>query len=267
MSERGNPPLRDEDDDVAARVAAVLKIGAPLAVIFLAVGVGVLRGAPLAILVLAAGALAAVIALFWQSVRTLVGETPLSGADAFAIAAPRAEEEKKRAVLRALKDLEFERSVGKISEADYDQLVLQYRAEARSLLQQLDDSAKPRRDRVMDLVDQRLRRAGLGGVHEVRAVIRTADSKASTPGTAPVAAEPALAEPVVAERAEPIEAVDDAAVGSDDAEDEVAVVEPARATCPGCAASNEIDAAFCKKCGARMTSAGKSSGEADADAS
>src|SRR5690606_34598187 len=110
----------------------------------------------------AAGTLAAVIALFWQSVRTLVGETPLSGADAFALGAPRVEEEKKRAVLRALKDLEFERSVGKISEEDYRQLVATYRAEAKRLLQQLDEAQRPRRDRVAGLIEARLRSAGLG---------------------------------------------------------------------------------------------------------
>src|SRR5690606_17644433 len=65
--------------------------------------VGFIQGAPAAMLVLIAAALITVIALFWSSVRTLLGEAPLSGADAYAIAAPRAEEEQKQAVLRALK--------------------------------------------------------------------------------------------------------------------------------------------------------------------
>lgn len=273
-------PVADDDDDAAARIVAMLKIGAPLAVILLAIGVGIVRGAPLAILVLAAGALATVIALFWQSVRTLVGETPLSGADAFAIAAPRAEEEKKRAVLRALKDLEFERSVGKISSADYDQLVLSYRAEARSLLQQIDEGAKPRRDRVMALVDERLRRAGLGGeMGEVRARVVIADSQ-------PVAdEEPSERTAAREEAAEVASKAENETEGAseDDADDErsaegetrgaeespvegeiadeAAAKEPdVRPTCEACSTSNEPDAAFCKKCGAKMK------GEVAADA-
>lgn len=123
--------------------------------------VGFIQGAGAAILVLIAAALISVIALFWSSVRTLLGETPLSGADAFAIAAPRAEEEQKQAILRALKDLEFERSVGKISEADYVALVTKYRAEAKRLLRVIEEDSKPRRDRVEELVRNRLIEAGL----------------------------------------------------------------------------------------------------------
>lgn len=235
MSSEHRPPVPDEEDDVAARISSVLKLAAPVGVVLLAIGMGVARGAPLAILVLAAGALAAVIALFWQSVRTLVGETPLSGADAFAIAAPRAEEEKKRAVLRALKDLEFEKSVGKISAADYDELVLSYRAEARSLLQQLDAGAKPQRDRVLGLVDERLRQAGLaGGLEEARAP--KVPATAVTEATGPSAAE--------------LDPTDD------DGDSEAASAEEdsiPRATCAACSVSNEIDAAFCKKCGAKLT--------------
>src|SRR5262245_36056855 len=122
---------------------------------------GKLQGPPLAVLVLAAGALIGVITALWASLRALLGETPLSGADAYAIAAPRAEEEQKRAVLRALKDLEFERSVGKISEEDYGDLVAHYRSEAKRLLRVLDAEAQPRRAEVEDLVTRRLVEEGL----------------------------------------------------------------------------------------------------------
>src|SRR5262249_57017490 len=117
------------------------------------VAAGVLQGAPAVVLVLTAGALVSVIALFWASVRTLVGETPLSGADAYALGAPRAEEEKKRAVLRALKDLAFERSVGKISDEDYQALVAKYRAEAKRLLKAIEEDAGAERARVEPMLD------------------------------------------------------------------------------------------------------------------
>lgn len=153
----------DDEDERAVdeRITAYLKVGVPIGTLAGAMAAAYMQGAPAAVLVLAAGALVGAIAIFWSSVRTLVGETPLSGADAYALGAPRAEEEQKRAVLRALKDLEFERSVGKISEEDYQVLVAKYRNEAKRLLRALDESAQPERAKVEALVQKRLRREGL----------------------------------------------------------------------------------------------------------
>lgn len=122
---------------------------------------GVEFGPPVVVLLLAATALVGVVAAFWGSVRALIGETRLSGADAFAIGAPRAEEEQKRAVLRALKDLEFERSVGKISDEDYGVLVTRYREDAKRLLRLIDQASAEQRQRAEVLVDSRLRLAGV----------------------------------------------------------------------------------------------------------
>ncbi|MBK8251445.1 MAG: hypothetical protein IPK82_02105 [Polyangiaceae bacterium] len=132
-----------------------------VAVALLAIPAGLLQGAGAAMLVLIAAALISVIALFWNSVRTLLGETPISGADAYALAAPRAEEEQKQAVLRALKDVEFERSVGKITEEHYAELVTKYRAEAKRLLRTLDEAAGERREKVTRMVQKRLAAEGL----------------------------------------------------------------------------------------------------------
>src|SRR5262245_55702449 len=151
-------PRRTEFDP---QLGQALKLGAPIAVVLLTILAGWLQGPSAAILVLAGGALLAVIAVLWASIRTLVGETPLSGADAYALGAPRAEEEQKRAVLRALKDLEFERSVGKISDEDYAVLTAKYRGEAKRLLRVLEEEAQPRRERVEPMVVRRLRKEGL----------------------------------------------------------------------------------------------------------
>jgi ribosomal protein L40E len=137
------------------------KVGLPVAVVVLTLAAGAVLSAAAAILVLAASSLVAVIVIFWQSIRTLFGETALSAPDAYALGAPRAEEEQKQAVLRALKDLEFERSVGKISEEDYKALVAKYRAEAKRLLRLLDVEAQPGREHIEALVAKRLRREGL----------------------------------------------------------------------------------------------------------
>ena len=64
------------------------------------------------------------IALLWASVRTLAGDAPITLEEAIALASPSTVEEQKRAVLQALKDLEYERSIGKISEPDYEELVV-----------------------------------------------------------------------------------------------------------------------------------------------
>jgi hypothetical protein len=111
------------------------------------VALGWFFGAGMTILVYAGGTLVLVIALFWSSLRALLGETKLTGADAYVLAVPPAEEERKRALLRTLKDIEYEHSVGKISDADYKELSLRYREEAKLLLRVLDEQARPRRER------------------------------------------------------------------------------------------------------------------------
>src|SRR5689334_2162947 len=95
-------------------VAPVTVVGA------LAIGVAVGLGP--AFLVLAGGVLLGAVMLLWSSLGRLTGETPLTFDEAIGLAAPSAEEERKRSVVRALKDLDYERSVGKISEEDYADL-------------------------------------------------------------------------------------------------------------------------------------------------
>jgi hypothetical protein len=75
------------------------------------------------------------------------------------LGAPTAEEEQKRALLRALKDLEYERSVGKITPDDYQELATRYRAEAIALMQKLDEHLAPARARAEKLLQQRFAKA------------------------------------------------------------------------------------------------------------
>jgi hypothetical protein len=98
------------------------------------------------LLLLAFLALASAIAWLWSSLLALRSDSPLTLEEALSMVVPTAEEEKKQSVLRALKDLEYERVVGKISPDDYAALVARYRGEAKELLY---------------LIDQR-RAAGLG---------------------------------------------------------------------------------------------------------
>jgi hypothetical protein len=258
--ERESP--RHEPNDLEKKLAEYARVGLPALTVAIALTAGIVQGPASAILVLAGGALIGVIAIFWASVRTLLGETPLSGADAYALAAPRAEEERKRAVLRALKDLEFERSVGKISEEDYAELVARYRAEAKRLLREIDEEAQPRHERAAALVAKRLRREGLTGT----------DTGAPSPEKPVAETDEEPLEPTDADdessrdrkEAAPIARRDkskkrkkprDPAATEAPAATPAITPEAATRTCAECGTKNDPDAVFCKKCGARQEAA------------
>ena len=188
------------------RPASAVSWGAGIALVAI-VGIAFTLGFELAILALAGTVLVAVIALFWLSVRNLSGETPLSIDEALGLGAPTAAEEEKRAILRALKDLEFERSVGKISEQDYLEFSTRYRAEAKRLISAVDESLGPVQALAEELVSARLARAGL-------------EPDVQGPESSPPASAP-----------------------------------DAR-SCPSCKTDNDLDAVFCKRCGARFDEAG-----------
>jgi hypothetical protein len=228
---------------LAAAIPTLTVLGAAIA--------AMLQGAGAAIVVLAGGALAGAIAILWASVRTLLGEVPLSGADAYAFGAPGAEQEQKIAVVRALKDLELERSLGKISERDYRELVARYRAEAKHLLRLLDDRASPARARAEAIVHERLVRDGLADAArpsttrrlpsepmQEEAGRRNLSSGRDTerrhvPAQAPVASSARDVSPAV---------------------DATGPREGASSLCARCKKSNENGALFCNRCGARLGS-------------
>ncbi|WP_437926694.1 zinc ribbon domain-containing protein [Sorangium sp. So ce291] len=245
---------RGPDSPLERQIVHYARFGVPLATLVGAGVAGLVAGPPAAILVLAGGALVAVIAIFWASLRVLLGETPLSGADAYALGAPRTEEEQKQSVLRALKDLEFERSVGKISDEDYAELVAKYRAEAKRLLRLLDADAQPRREEVAALVARHLRRAGLqddGGAPE--APEQGQEDAASAPEDAAAEARPAKRKRARARRLEKQER--DAAPADGERDEAAAAAEDREAartsTCAVCGTLNDEDAVFCKKCGTK----------------
>ncbi|MDX2053307.1 MAG: hypothetical protein SFV15_12995 [Polyangiaceae bacterium] len=108
-------------------------------VVALAFAMGTSRGIASGFLVLAGAFLLLTLGLLWTSLESLSGKAKLSLDEALSLARPSAEEEQKQSVLRALKDLEFERSVGKISDEDYQELSAHYRAEAKRLMALLDE--------------------------------------------------------------------------------------------------------------------------------
>jgi hypothetical protein len=250
------------DEELERKISDAVKIGLPAVTAVLALLGGIFIDVSTAILVLAAGVLVTVIAMFWASLRTLLGETPLSGADAYAIGAPpRAEEEQKRAVIRALKDLEFERSVGKISEEDYRVLVAKYRAEAKRLLQALDQDAAPGRERAEVLVQKRLKQLGL---LDLDAEETDEDDEASKANEAAAEDDDVAEAPEAKAAPEPVKPVkpvkEEAAEAPRAAKKKKKAKKPAKAAsdevaqsaCDACGTENDEDALFCKKCGARL---------------
>jgi hypothetical protein len=210
---------------------------APIAVLAAFV-VGVTLGLGPALLVLAGAMLLGVVLLFWSSLGRLTGESPLSLEEAIGLGAPSPEEERKRSVLRALKDLEFERSVGKINEQDYAELSARYRADAKALLQAIEEENAPRRAEA----EARLA-ARLSG--ETREALRGRKKKRTkTAPATPSALSARASQPDV------------------DSEMPAAVVETgpsARVSadalgCPQCSTKNDVDARFCKRCGAILSS-------------
>jgi ribosomal protein L40E len=188
------------------------------------VTVALLSGLALAVLCVAGGVLVAAVFLAWGSVQSLTGGTPLSLEEAISLGAPSAEEERKQSVLRALKDLDYERSVGKISESDYLELSARYRAEAKALLKALDRDLDPFRQRVLDELLARTEASGSASPD------RTPPEEGR--GGRASANEPPLDRPK-----EP------AARAPDSAE---------RQICPSCGARNDLDARFCKGCGIEL---------------
>ena len=114
--------------------------------------------------------------------------------------------------LRALKDLEFDRAMGKLSEEDFGEMSSRLRTRAARLMRQLDAGAGYR-DRVeRDLAKRMGERASAAEAQ---------DSRAPTPATAEAGAV--------------------RSAGS----------SPAPA-CAACATVNDADARFCKACGAKL---------------
>jgi hypothetical protein len=200
------------------RLGRTLAAAIPILTVLAAIGVGFTVGLGPAVLVVGGGGLLGTIAFFWASLRTLAGDAPLpSDMESVAVRrSPASElEERKRRVLRALKDIENERRFGKIDEADYQDVSAKYREEAKEIMRQQDLALEPFRAKAEKIAQEHLAKKGLGE-----------GKKKPEP-----ASEPAVAD----EDAEPREKP-----------------RPSRVECPKCETSNEPDAAFCKKCGTKL---------------
>lgn len=218
----------------------------PVLGLVLAAAAGAIFGLGTALLVLAASILLTAISTLWSSLQLVAGDASESAHDVVLLAAPGTEFEQKQSVLRALKDLEFERSMGKISEEDYLELRDRYRARARAVLQTIDREIEPERGSAEKLVAAYLKKQGI----EPARVQPSASSEATLtqdPETKPESPEPKPEPPALkpVSPAPSLESTPKSASGDDSA-------DRASPRCPACSTRNDADATFCKKCGQRM---------------
>ena len=160
--------------------------------------------------------------------------------------------EEKKSLLRALKDLEYEHAVGKIDDADFERLNHAYRARARQVLARLDDDLGAHRAAAASLIEAYVS----GAADEGEAPTKKKKKKKGKDTKPKASAQPkseAKDEPQAkgdAEHAEPPDA--EQSEGEPDADADALV-------CPKCETKNDVDATFCKRCAARLSSASDSS--------
>jgi hypothetical protein len=130
-------------------------------------------------------------------------------------------EREKSLVLRSIKELEFDRAMGKVADADFNEMVGRLRSRALSLLTQLDAGEA---GSYRELIERELRaRLAAGGTAPASREAVSADATANDAADRDTAA--THLDPMVA----------------DDA--------PAAQRCPVCETANDPDARFCKRCG------------------
>jgi hypothetical protein len=162
----GAAALPSRDGDEAERtLGRAVGAGLPIACVAAAIIVGWVASVGSAVLVLASGALLGAIALLWASVRTLTGDAPLP-TDLEALAAKHRDvdalAENKRRVLMGLKDLQNEHALGKIDDADYEEIATRYREQAKAMMREMDLNVAPARIEAERIARDFLAAKGLG---------------------------------------------------------------------------------------------------------
>lgn len=215
---------------------------------------------PVFFIVLSSAAVLGALAALFASLRASLGassDEALLGAGTTDLGAL---EDEKNALLRALKDLEYEHQVGKIDDEDYARLDRAYRARAKDVIAELDRDLKPYLSRAEELAGARSERTEKSekGEKAEKKAKKKAKGKAAKEA-APVAEPAERAEEKRAEAESPAAATDAKKNDDDDADDapeaEKAAEAPATQVCPKCATTNDGDARFCKKCATPLAAA------------
>jgi ribosomal protein L40E len=141
---------------------------------------------------LAIGAAGLAAAGFYRMLAPLVSDEASTSVTSLSDRVRGALEREKALTLRSIKELEFDRAMGKVSPKDFDEMAGRLRARAMALIRELDQGPTTYRAEIERELNQRLSQ----------------------------------------KKAEP--------------------AAPAHPVCDACGAANDLDAAFCKKCGTRL---------------
>lgn len=216
--ETTEPEGRDELARYVPHLAAAV-------VLVVAVPLGIVRGVPAVVLWVAFALLAGAVVLFWDALRTALDPTaPGDELDEDDEGVPADLDARKRAALQALKDIEFERSIGRLSEDDFKGLEQKYRDEARAAMKAID--------------------AGLGPwLSKADAMLAKAERSAKKSDATDATKTDDAVETKVDEKT-------DAKV--DEKIEMKTETKTETRACAACETANDLDAVFCKKCGHRL---------------
>lgn len=102
-------------------------------------------------------ALLAGISFLWASLRTLLGaDHDIYVVQSTAVRGRMELLDEKDTVLKGLKDLEFERDVGKLSDEDYQRLDAEFRQRAKRIMRALDEDLSEHREKAHKLLQSEL---------------------------------------------------------------------------------------------------------------
>lgn len=171
------------------------------------------------------------LAALFQSLRTAFGDA--SGVSGLRVSLPEraALVDEKNALLRAIKDIAYERAVGKLSDADFERLDRAYRHRAKEVLRKLDEDLAPFLERAEKLVGEPAAPPAARAETGPRKKSKKKKEKAAPRRDCPSCG---TSNPADAEHCKECGA------------------RVAPVACEACGTSNDADAKFCKKCAAPL---------------
>jgi hypothetical protein len=170
------------------------------------------------------GAAGAAAAAFYRTLAPLAAQDVALFAQRQSERARTALEREKALVLRSIKELEFDRAMGKVSSRDFDEMSARLRARAMMLIKQADEGGAGYRELIERELSARLVSRARTGASQPTA----ADDRPSAHQTSDL----------------------DSPAGADDT---FVFNHPGGGrSCAECGTANDVDASFCKRCGSRL---------------
>ena len=188
---------------------------------------------PWLLVAMASFGLLAGVYFFWLSLRYAAGTADMESFGAALISESRQDlEARKAALLREIRDLEFERDAGKLSAEDFQALDAQFRRDAKDVLRSIDGVADDHRQEAEALISEHIQRRS--------SIPDAASSRNEESGRQ-------SAHSIVCPACTATNIGEDGSCQSCGA-------RLAPIPCPKCEIINDADATFCKKCGAALVS-------------